>query len=223
MAISALDSSNNINAAEISSASDGKLGKNEFLTMLIAQLEHQDPLNPVDGTEFTAQLAQFSSLEELQDINNNIGKLQSLQSSIGNFQAVSYIDRTIEATGNTIQVSDGNTEEILFSLDRDTKSVYINIYDSYGRLVRDLEINSLTSGNQSFRWDGKNNTGDSVADGAYGFEVFATGGVEVPLALFRHAHVGHHRFGTRGGLSGQWNQCAATTRASRPAQDQRRT
>ncbi len=60
------------------------MGKDEFLKMLIAQLKHQDPMNPMDGTAFTAQLAQFSSLEQLQNINTQLTSFTQQQQSLGN-------------------------------------------------------------------------------------------------------------------------------------------
>src|SRR5512145_3299493 len=79
------------------------LGKDEFLKMLIAQLKHQDPLNPMDGTAFTAQLAQFSSLEQLQNINTQLTSFTKQQQSLGNTQAVNLIGREVLAKGNAIQ------------------------------------------------------------------------------------------------------------------------
>ena len=71
------------------------LGKDDFLSLLVAQLQHQDPLNPAEGTEFTAQLAQFSSLEQLSNINDNLENMELFQTSMTNSQAVSYIGKEI--------------------------------------------------------------------------------------------------------------------------------
>ncbi len=79
------------------------IGKDEFLKMLIAQLKHQDPMNPMDGTAFTAQLAQFSSLEQLQNINTQLTSFTRQQQSLGNTQAVNLIGREVLAKGDTIQ------------------------------------------------------------------------------------------------------------------------
>ena len=74
-----------------SSAAVKILGKDDFLNMLIAQLQHQDPLNPADSTEFTAQLAQFSSLEQLSNIHDSLENMEQFQASLTHSQAVSYI------------------------------------------------------------------------------------------------------------------------------------
>ena len=79
------------------------MGKDEFLKMLVAQLKHQDPMNPMDGTAFTAQLAQFSSLEQLQNINTQLTSFTKQQQSLGNAQAVNLIGREVLAKGDTFR------------------------------------------------------------------------------------------------------------------------
>ncbi|MBU8911758.1 MAG: flagellar hook assembly protein FlgD, partial [Desulfobacterales bacterium] len=71
------------------------MGKDDFLKMMIAQLQHQDPLNPLDGTDFTAQLAQFSSLEQLSNMNTQLETLGLYQSSLNNAQSISLIGKEI--------------------------------------------------------------------------------------------------------------------------------
>ena len=80
------------------------LGKDDFLKMMIAQLKHQDPMNPMDGTAFTAQLAQFSSLEQLQNVNTQLTSFTKQQQALGNSQAVNLIGKQVLAKGNTVSV-----------------------------------------------------------------------------------------------------------------------
>jgi flagellar basal-body rod modification protein FlgD len=79
------------------------LGKDDFLRLLVAQLKAQDPLNPMENTEFTAQLAQFSSLEQLSNVNENLKSLISYQTSTDNSQAVGFIGKTVNANGNLVK------------------------------------------------------------------------------------------------------------------------
>jgi len=173
MLIDSLDATTTKNDS-LSSVKSNLLDKNDFLKMLIAQLEHQDPLNPMEGTEFTTQLAQFSSLEQLQQINENFGKLDSHYVSHGNSQAVNYIGKYVDAEGNSVNVTNGKSDYIYYSLEENAKSVFINIYDTYGRLVRDVKIDGAQTGEQKFEWDEKDNSGNTISDGSYKFEVFAT-------------------------------------------------
>jgi flagellar basal-body rod modification protein FlgD len=92
--ITPIDSST-LSAETQASAPIKILGKNDFLNLLVTQLQHQDPLNPTESTEFTAQLAQFSSLEQLNNINDNLKNMELFQTSMTNSQAVSYIGKKL--------------------------------------------------------------------------------------------------------------------------------
>ncbi|UCF85306.1 MAG: flagellar hook assembly protein FlgD [Desulfobacteraceae bacterium] len=161
-------------ANPISSPGSDFLGKDAFLYMFISQLRAQDPLNPMESTEFTAQLAQFSSLEQLNNVNANLEFLQLYQASINNSQAVSFIGKTINAFGNSTGVIDGVADQIHFELAHDANDVLVHIYDSDGNLVKTIESGTLNAGEQAVEWDGTDNEGNEVTDGTYTFEVVAT-------------------------------------------------
>jgi len=149
------------------------LGKDDFLNMLIAQLQNQDPLNPTDGTEFTAQLAQFSSLEQLSNINDNLQNMGQFQASLIDSQAVSYIGKEITAKGNSVQLESGRPVECYFELGANAALVVISVYDASGGFVTSFETGPLNSGRQSAAWDGTDNNGNSASAGLYRFEVQA--------------------------------------------------
>ena len=131
------------------SAPDEILGKNDFLNLLVTQLQHQDPLNPAESTEFTAQLAQFSSLEQLSNINDNLKNMELFQTSVTNSQAVSYIGKEITARGNTVQLESGQPVECHFELADHVALVMISVYDAGGGFVKSFETGPLNSGRQS--------------------------------------------------------------------------
>jgi flagellar basal-body rod modification protein FlgD len=149
------------------------LGKEDFLNLLITQLQNQDPLNPTDSTEFTAQLAQFSSLEQLSNVNDNLEQLQNFQASANNSQAVSLLGKEITANGNFLQLNAGEPIGCDFSLNRDAAVVVVNIYDGTGEFVKEFESKDLAAGRQTLVWDGKDKFGNSVKDGNYTFEIQA--------------------------------------------------
>ena len=149
------------------------MGKSDFLRLLVTQLQNQDPLNPADSSEFTAQLATFSSLEELQNINSKLSDVSTSQTISTNSQAVDYIGKRIQAIGNNIRVSDGQTTPIEFNLSEDAAGVYIKIYDQGGDFVTDLESGALSSGQQSIEWDGSDYNGNQVEDGSYQYQITA--------------------------------------------------
>ena len=160
-------------AAQTTESNQSVMGKDDFLHLLVTQLKNQDPLNPSDSTEFTAQLATFSSLEELQNINSKLSDVSTSQSVLTNSQAVDYIGKRIQAIGDQIYVNNGQAEPVEFNLDQDAAGVYIKIYDQYGDFVRDLEAGVTTAGQQSIQWDGLDYNGRQVADGSYRFEAKA--------------------------------------------------
>jgi flagellar basal-body rod modification protein FlgD len=159
--------------AVLSTAQSSVMGKDDFLNLLITQLQNQDPLNPTDSTEFTAQLAQFSSLEQLGNVNDNLVELKNFQASINNSQAVSLIGKAITANGNSIQLNDDGPVQCDFSLDNDAAIVVANIYDSTGKYVTDFESKNLSAGQHSLFWDGTDKNGNRVANGNYTFEILA--------------------------------------------------
>ncbi|MDY6949917.1 MAG: flagellar hook capping FlgD N-terminal domain-containing protein [Thermodesulfobacteriota bacterium] len=149
------------------------MDKDDFLRLLVTQLEAQDPLNPLESTEFTAQLAQFSSLEQLYTINDNMENLQLYQAAVNNVQAVSLIGKTVKVPGNAIHMMEGASNPIHFQLAEDAASVFVNIYDPYGSLAKTIEAGPLKAGQQTLDWDTTDNGGEQMADGDYSFEVFA--------------------------------------------------
>jgi len=163
----------NSSAGSMTVGKNENWGRDEFLNLLIAQLKHQDPLNPMESTDFTAQLAQFSSLEQLDNINENLEYLQLYQASANNAQAVSFIGKSVTALGDSITVNDGSAEDIHFALEDDAKEVTVNIYDASGDLVKTFDSDSLKAGENQLNWDGTDQYGNIMTDGEYSFEVIA--------------------------------------------------
>jgi flagellar basal-body rod modification protein FlgD len=163
-----------VGTAAAAQATQG-LGKDAFLKLLITQLQYQDPLNPADSTEFTAQLAQFSSLEQLSNVNENLATLKLYQASINNAQAVSFIGKEIVAKGKALEVRSGQASSCDFELEAAASRVVVSIYDASGGFVADIVGTAANAGKQSLTWDGRDRNGNSVPDGAYSFEVQAEG------------------------------------------------
>ena len=150
-----------------------ELGRDAFLNLLITQLQNQDPLNPTDSTEFTAQLAQFSSLEQLGNVNDNIKQLLNFQASSNNSQAVALIGKGITASGNSLDLAQDRPVGCDFKLDRNADVVAVSIYDRSGGFVNSFEGRNLTAGKHTLDWDGIDQNGNPAAPGNYTFEVMA--------------------------------------------------
>jgi flagellar basal-body rod modification protein FlgD len=159
------------------------LGKDDFLNLLITQLQHQDPLSPMESAEFTSQLAQFSSLEQMSNVNKNLEVLQLYQASINNSQAVDFIGKTIKAQGNSIGVADGIADQIHFELAENASAVIAHIYDSNKKLAKTIQAGGLNAGKQSVEWNVTDNDGNKVPDDTYTFEVIATDADANPVSV----------------------------------------
>jgi flagellar basal-body rod modification protein FlgD len=161
---------NNYNQTQTSSTSK-TLGKDDFLKLFVTQLRYQNPLNPLDNTEFTAQLAQFSSLEQLSNINTQLHDLLLFQNSLQNTLTNDLIGRKVKISGNEVYLKDKS--EISYTLQSDASQVKISVYNSSGDLVRTVDLGQQTSGEQNYIWDGKDNNGVQLPEGNYQMQVDA--------------------------------------------------
>lgn len=151
------------------SGSSQELGKDDFLRLLVSQLENQDPLNPSDPTEFTAQLAQYSSLEQMTNINENIEDLGGAKDEIGRMSALSLIDRRVTAETDTLRF-EGQPVEIGFKFDDPAESASVTIRDENGSVVDTRKINDPQDGNNFLQWDGTDSDGGRLPEGEYMIE-----------------------------------------------------
>lgn len=155
--------------------SGGKLSstKEEFLVLLVTQLQHQDPLNPMEAREFTAQLAQFSLLEQALQTNNYLKELSLYEASANNARAVNLIGKEIVAKGDQVFLGDQGKANIYFRLGQDASNTSVYIYDSSGRILRVIEVGALPAGDNSVTWDGRDQSGGLLPPGTYRVEVKA--------------------------------------------------
>jgi flagellar basal-body rod modification protein FlgD len=144
------------------------MGKEDFLTLLVAQLQNQDPLNPDDPTEFTAQLAQFSSLEQLTNLNTSMEGLTNAQVNSEKLSALNLIGKEISYNSSKFTFA-GDSIELGYQLDGAATSVTLSIQDSNGKTVRTIEAGAteLSAGNHFVSWDGTGLDGKPVANGNY--------------------------------------------------------
>lgn len=152
------------------------LGKDDFLSLLITQMQNQDPLDPMKGTEFASQLAQFSSLEQLTNINTNLQQSLTAQgtlsSSISNALAATFIGKDVRATASTFQYNVTGNVKLGYSLTAPADSVVVKVYDSTGNVVKTIK-GTNDNGDNTITWDGTNESGQAVGTGSYSFKVTA--------------------------------------------------
>tara|TARA_R110000787_G_scaffold63679_3_gene143369 strand:+ start:105993 stop:106688 length:696 start_codon:yes stop_codon:yes gene_type:complete len=138
---------------------------NRFLNLLVTQLKNQDPLDPMDSNEFTSQLVQFASVEQQIYQNSNLEKMLAVQENNQISSMVNFIDKTIEVDSQSIPLEDGQAV-FTYTMPAGAKSANIIIRDSAGLTVYEQDAN-LDQGQHTFEWDGRNKSGQTVADGEY--------------------------------------------------------
>ena len=176
MAITAVDSS--YNTAQRASP-EKTLGKDDFLKLFVTQLRAQNPLNPMNNTEFTAQLAQFSSLEQLNNISMQLHDLLLYQNSLQNTLSSTLIGRKVKISGNEVYLKDN--AEISYALQEDVSKVKISVYSSSGELVKEVNLGQQTSGEKNYVWDGTDNSGNHLPEGHYQIKVEALNDSGTPV------------------------------------------
>lgn len=161
-------------AVQTSAASGDVLGKDDFLSLLVTQLRHQDPLSPMDNGEFVAQLAQFSALEQMQNLNDNVNAQGTLIQSLNNSVVAALVGREVAISGNQIPLPAEGEVTLGFDLAADAHAVEIAVYDAGGEQVDALTLSEVAAGSQRIVWDGVDADGERLPAGSYTFEVTAT-------------------------------------------------
>ena len=149
------------------------LGQDDFLKLLLAQLQAQDPLKPLDNQEFAAQLATFNSLDQLIGINKKLEAVQGQQQELSQLQATALIGKEVRALGDSVSLSEGKGATLHYAINANAGRAVVNIKDKAGNLVRAIEVGSQKVGDQSVTWDGKDTAGRPLEAGTYTFEVKA--------------------------------------------------
>jgi flagellar basal-body rod modification protein FlgD len=170
------DASNvtNLFGAGASSASKNstKETQDRFLSLLVAQMKNQDPLNPLDNAQVTSQLAQLSTVQGIENMNSS---LQALATSLGTnqmSQAANLIGRAVLVPGNTL--SPAQLQDVIgFELSRPADNVTVNITDAAGATVRSLTLGPRDVGVNVLAWDGLTDAGATAPAGEYSFEINA--------------------------------------------------
>jgi flagellar basal-body rod modification protein FlgD len=168
---SATSTANTGQAAADKRKLDGDL--NRFLTLLVSQLQHQDPLEPLDANQFTSQLVQFASVEQQIYQNANLEKLLAAQQNTQLASTVGYLGKQVEANGNALPLQGGKALAS-YTLPQSAARTTITIQDAGGRTVAVMPADS-SAGRHELRWDGRAADGRQLPDGTYSFQVNAKG------------------------------------------------
>ena len=155
-------------ATSATSTSQVAATQDRFLKLLVTQLQNQDPLNPMDNAAVTSQMAQLSTVNGINQLNATVQALSSSMATSQSLQATSMIGHAALVPGSQIDLMSGRGDAAV-ELSQPADSLTVTISDASGNVVRTLQLGSQDSGVVNVQWDGKDNTGTAVADGAYKF------------------------------------------------------
>lgn len=173
---------NAINGTGSTSSSGSPSGSNSagdlrsnFMTMLVTQLKNQDPLNPLDNSQMTSQLAQINTLSGIEELNKTLQSITGQIDASQSLQAAALIGREVLVPGDRVSVGNtGQTTPFGIDLASAADQVKVSIYDNAGNLVRQFDLGAQEAGVQSFSWDGSLDAGGTAAAGTYKVAVAAT-------------------------------------------------
>jgi len=171
---------NQVNTYVPSAKGGDTMDKDAFLELMIAQLQNQDPLDPMDGTEYAAQLAQFTSLEQLTNlneaVNQSIDANYFLTQSINNTLTATLIGNDVKLVSPVLQNVGQDDVSFGYKLPSAATNVTVEIYNEQGALIRTINVDeeNFSEGDHKLSWDFSDDNGTKVPNGKYTYKVNAT-------------------------------------------------
>lgn len=163
---------------------NSKMDKDAFFKLMLAQLKNQDPMNPLKNHEMAAQLAQFSSLEQMSNMNTTLAKIEGKNSQPENFQALNLIGKTVAGdSSRVVRTQYDKAHDFNFNLPQDAAEANIKLMSAKGDLVREYKLTNLKTGANKISWNGKNEAGVDQSAGEFFFQVDAKNntGQKIPV------------------------------------------
>lgn len=161
-----------------------KLDKDAFFKLMLAQLKNQDPTNPLKSHEMAAQLANFSSLEQMQNMNDTLTKIQGGQKPMEQFQSLNLIGRAVAGDSSKVIRAKGDTDhDFKFTLPSDATDVSVKVTNMNGEVVRKYDMKNLKQGENKITWNGKDARDLAAPVGEYMFAIEAKGSNGAKLAV----------------------------------------
>jgi flagellar basal-body rod modification protein FlgD len=179
-------------ATKIKPSSKNDLDKNDFLKLFVTQLQNQDPLNPDDGAEMASKLAQFNSVEQMMNANKKLEDMNKNQNTFMNQQLVHYLGKEVTIEGGKIRYADGDKAPMLqFGAESDANQAKIEVRDSNGQVVSQIDVGVLNKGQNQIPWNPVNAKGEPINGGLYTYTVTATkdSGEETPIKITTQTRV----------------------------------
>lgn len=150
-----------------------KLGKDEFFKIMVTQIQHQDPTKPYQNEQMASQMAQFSALEQMMNVNSNLEKLSESQQPLHHLGAAGLIGKYVTADSSRFVHKEGKYSDLRFDLPADAKKVRLMILNERGETVREIEYGEMKKGTQTVAWNGKRGNNTNAPNGNYMIQVTA--------------------------------------------------
>jgi flagellar basal-body rod modification protein FlgD len=169
---------------KIRAVGSDKMDKDAFMKLMLAQMKNQDPTNPLKSHEMAAQLAQFTSVEQMQNMNNTLTEMRNGQKPAENFQALNFIGKSVSGdSAKLTRLKGDKSHEISFNLPDTAQKLSIKIRNADGDIVRKIDLNNLKAGENSYSWNGQNEQGVNAPTGDYQTIIEAVGSNGRKLAV----------------------------------------
>jgi len=161
-----------------------EVSKLDFMTLLVAQIQNQDPTSPMDNAQFTEQITSFTMLDELTAMNEKLEESIMVGQSVNNTAMLALVGKDVTVAGDTVNLNNGSASENVVNT-KGPGTAYVDVLDASGNVVDHYEVN-VSGGLSNIDWDGVNDDGEAFADGQYTLDVKVTNsGLEVPFELLK--------------------------------------
>jgi len=157
---------------DVSTSASQTLGQADFLKLMTAQLQNQDPFNPVDNTQMVAQMAQFSSLSGITEMSSTLKTIAAKLTGTSTADAMSYVGKTVLTEGSTAYARTTGGIAGAVELDDDATDLTVTIQDANGATLKTMNLGQTSKGTAEFDWDGTTDNGQPAGNGP--FKVIAT-------------------------------------------------
>lgn len=155
-------------------ATQKTMGQDDFLKLMITQLKNQDPMKPMDNGDFLGQMAQFSTVSGIEKLQSSFTALSTSMQSDQALQAAALVGRTALVASDTASVTAGQAVEGAVELPGSATGVVVDVADTSGAVVRQLQLGTQAAGLSDFAWDGLDSNGLAAPAGTYTFSARGT-------------------------------------------------
>ncbi len=151
-----------------------ELSSEDYLILMLQELQYQDPLEPQDSEQMMTQLSQLNVVDQLGNVNDNLALLQMYESAVNNTLAISLVGKAVEVNVDSFNYSGSGPQDFYYNVPEGLDSITIKITDADGNVINSYDVPADEIGKQTFTWDGFDENGNQVEEGEYFIKVEGT-------------------------------------------------